>query len=42
MSRPISFKYLDIVASFFVVILVVSNIASAAKIVDLGMCWVMY
>ena len=37
MSKPISsFKYLDVVASFFVVILVVSNIASAAKIVDLG------
>jgi len=31
-----SFKYLDVVASFFVVILVVSNIASSAKIVDLG------
>jgi uncharacterized integral membrane protein (TIGR00697 family) len=36
MSRPVSFKYLDVVASFFVVILVVSNIASSAKIVDLG------
>jgi queuosine precursor transporter len=36
MQSPISFKYLDVVASFFVVILVVSNIASAAKIVDLG------
>jgi len=37
MSKPLSsFKYLDVVASFFVVILVVSNIASAAKIVDLG------
>jgi uncharacterized integral membrane protein (TIGR00697 family) len=35
-SRPLSFKYLDVVASFFVVILVVSNIASSAKIVDLG------
>jgi uncharacterized integral membrane protein (TIGR00697 family) len=31
-----SFKYLDIVASFFVAVLVVSNIASSAKIVDLG------
>jgi uncharacterized integral membrane protein (TIGR00697 family) len=31
-----SFKYLDVVASFFVAILVVSNIASSAKIVDLG------
>jgi queuosine precursor transporter len=36
MSKPVSFKYLDVVASFFVVILVVSNVASAAKIVDLG------
>jgi len=36
MSQPVSFKYLDVVASFFVVILVVSNIASSAKIVDLG------
>ncbi|MDR1839013.1 MAG: queuosine precursor transporter, partial [Treponema sp.] len=31
-----SFKYLDIIASFFVAILVVSNIASSAKIVDIG------
>jgi len=36
MQNPVSFKYLDVVASFFVVILVVSNIASSAKIVDLG------
>jgi len=37
MTKPVSsFKYLDVVASFFVVILVVSNIASSAKIVDLG------
>jgi len=35
-SQPTSFKYLDIVASFFVAILIVSNIASSAKIVDLG------
>ena len=35
MQNPTSFKYLDMVASFFVVILVVSNIASSAKIVDL-------
>jgi len=35
LQKPASFKYLDIVASFFVVILVVSNIASSAKIVDL-------
>jgi uncharacterized integral membrane protein (TIGR00697 family) len=34
MRQPVSFKYLDIVASFFVVILIVSNIASSAKIVD--------
>jgi len=36
LSQPASFKYLDIVASFFVSILIVSNIASSAKIVDLG------
>jgi len=35
-TQPSSFKCLDIVASFFVAILVISNIASAAKIVDLG------
>jgi len=35
-SSQSSFKYLDIVASFFVAVLVVSNIASSAKIVDLG------
>jgi len=35
-SQPVSFKYLDIIASFFVAILVLSNIASSAKIVDLG------
>ncbi|MDR2433811.1 MAG: queuosine precursor transporter [Treponema sp.] len=31
-----SFKYLDIVMAFFVAVLIVSNIASSAKIVDLG------
>jgi len=31
-----SFKYLDVVASFFVSILVISNVASSAKIVSLG------
>jgi len=36
MSKPASFKYLDIVAAFFVSILVISNIASSAKIVDVG------
>jgi len=35
-TQPTTFKYLDIVASFFVAILVISNIASSAKIVDLG------
>jgi uncharacterized integral membrane protein (TIGR00697 family) len=30
------FKYLDIVMAFFVAVLIVSNIASSAKIVDLG------
>lgn len=33
-SQP--FKYLDILMAFFVAILIVSNIASSAKIVDLG------
>ena len=36
LSQPTSFKYLDVVASFFVSILIVSNIASSAKIVDMG------
>jgi len=36
LSQPTAFKYLDIVASFFVGILIISNIASSAKIVDLG------
>jgi uncharacterized integral membrane protein (TIGR00697 family) len=36
MSQPSSSRYLYILSSFFVVILVVSNIASSAKIVDLG------
>jgi uncharacterized integral membrane protein (TIGR00697 family) len=31
-----SFKYVDIIAAFFVAILIVSNVASSAKIVDLG------
>ena len=31
-----SFKYLYVVSSFFVVVLIVSNVASSAKIVDLG------
>ena len=35
-SQPSSFKCLDIAASFYVAILLVSNIASSAKIVDLG------
>ena len=35
-SQPISFRYLDVVASFFVGILIISNIASSAKIVDMG------
>ena len=36
MNQPSSFKYLDVIASFFVGILIVSNIASSAKIVDMG------
>ncbi|MDR0323805.1 MAG: VUT family protein, partial [Treponema sp.] len=35
-AQPSSFKHLDVVASFFVMTLIVSNIASSAKIVDLG------
>ena len=35
-SSQSSFKYLDVVAAFFVTVLVVSNVASSAKIVDLG------
>jgi hypothetical protein len=35
-KQPTSFRYLDIIASFFVGILIISNIASSAKIVDLG------
>jgi len=35
-SQPTSFRYLDVVASFFVGILIISNIASSAKIVDIG------
>ena len=31
-----SFKHLDIIAAFFVGILIISNVASSAKIVDLG------
>jgi len=31
-----SFKHLDVIAAFFVSILVISNIASSAKIVDVG------
>jgi uncharacterized integral membrane protein (TIGR00697 family) len=33
---PVHFKYLDLVMAFFAVILVTSNVASSAKIVDLG------
>ncbi|MCL2441581.1 MAG: queuosine precursor transporter [Treponema sp.] len=36
LSQPAAFKYLDVVAAFFVGILLISNIASSAKIVDLG------
>ena len=35
-SQSASFRYLDVVASFFVGILIISNIASSAKIVDMG------
>jgi queuosine precursor transporter len=36
MSKSPSFKHLDVIAAFFVSILVISNIASSAKIVDVG------
>ncbi|MCL2722150.1 MAG: queuosine precursor transporter [Treponema sp.] len=36
LSQPAAFKYLDVVAAFFVGILIISNVASSAKIVDLG------
>jgi uncharacterized integral membrane protein (TIGR00697 family) len=35
-NKPVQFRYLDLVMAFFVLILVVSNVASSAKIVDLG------
>ena len=35
-TTPSYSKYLDVISSFFVAILVVSNIASSAKIVDMG------
>jgi len=35
-EQPLSFKYLDVIAAFFVSFLVISNIASSAKIVDMG------
>jgi uncharacterized integral membrane protein (TIGR00697 family) len=35
-TKSSSFRYLDIIAAFFVSILVISNIASSAKIVDIG------
>jgi len=35
-TQPSSIRYLQIVSSLFVTVLIVSNIASAAKIVDMG------
>ena len=35
-NSVIRFKYLDVVMAFFVAVLIISNIASSAKIVDLG------
>ena len=35
-SQSSSYRYFDVVVAFFVAILIVSNIASSAKIVDLG------
>jgi uncharacterized integral membrane protein (TIGR00697 family) len=36
-SAPFSFRYLYVVSSFFVVVLLISNIASSAKIVGTGL-----
>ncbi len=36
MASPRTYRYLDLVMAAFVVVLIVSNIASSAKIVDLG------
>lgn len=36
MSSSRHFRYLDVVMAFFVTILIVSNVASSAKIIDLG------
>ena len=36
MSRSFPYRYFDIIMAFFVSVLVLSNIASSAKIVDLG------
>jgi uncharacterized integral membrane protein (TIGR00697 family) len=36
MSNSSSYRYLDLVMAFFVAVLIVSNVASSAKIVDLG------
>ncbi|AEF82340.1 putative membrane protein [Leadbettera azotonutricia ZAS-9] len=35
-SKTVHFRYLDLVMAFFVAILITSNVASSAKIVDLG------
>ncbi|MCL2210025.1 MAG: queuosine precursor transporter [Treponema sp.] len=35
-SQPSSFKHLHVIASFFVSVLIISNVASSAKIVDIG------
>jgi uncharacterized integral membrane protein (TIGR00697 family) len=35
-SQPVSFKHLHIVSGFFVAIIIISNIASSAKIADMG------
>ena len=36
MTETRSFKYLDLVMAFFVMVLISSNVASSAKVVDLG------
>jgi queuosine precursor transporter len=36
MNRPTNYKYYDLIMAFFVTVLLVSNIASSAKIIDWG------
>ena len=36
MNKTVSYKYFDIITGFFVAVVIISNIASSAKIVDMG------